>query len=153
MKNLYLKSYAKINLFIKVGKKLRKPMLHDIQSLVFLINLNDEIVIKKNNSKKDSITFIGKFKKNIKKKNNSINKSLFLLRKKNFIKRNNYRIIVKKNIPTYSGFGGGSSNAATIIKYFFRGKKISKKNIDYFSNYLGSDLRLFFNSNRVFERI
>ena len=47
MNNVVLKSYAKINLFLKVGKKLRKTKLHNIQSLIFLISLKDEIVIKK----------------------------------------------------------------------------------------------------------
>ena len=153
MKNLVLKSYAKINLFLKVGRKLRKTRLHNIQSLVFLINLNDEIFIKKIDDSKDSIKFIGKFNKNIKKNNNSISKSLFFLRKKNFIeKRTNYQIIVKKNIPVFSGFGGGSSNAATIIKHFLKEKRISKQNINYFSKHLGSDLRLFFKSKRVFQK-
>ena len=52
-------------------------------------------------------------------KNNSINKSLLLLRRKKFIeKKTNYQIVVKKNIPVFSGLGGGSSNAASIIQYF-----------------------------------
>ena len=65
MKSYTLKSYAKINLFLKVGRKLKKKILHNIQSLVFLINLSDEIVIKKIASSCDKIKFIGKFKKNI----------------------------------------------------------------------------------------
>ena len=153
MKSYTLKSYAKINLFLKVGRKLKKKILHNIQSLVFLINLSDEIVIKKIASSCDKIKFIGKFKKNIKNNDNSIKNSLLLLRKKNFIKKNNYKIIVKKNIPIFSGFGGGSSNAATIIKYFSRGKKISEQNINYFSKYLGSDIRLFFKSKKYSRKI
>ena len=152
MKSYTLKSYAKINLFLKVGRKLKKKILHNIQSFVFLINLSDEIVIKKIASSCDKIKFIGKFKKNIKNNDNSIKNSLLLLRKKNFIKKNNYKIIVKKNIPIFSGFGGGSSNAATIIKYFSRGKKISEQNINYFSKYLGSDIRLFFKSKKIFQK-
>ena len=53
---------------------------------------------------------------NIKKNNNSITKSLLLLRRKKFIeKKTNYQIVVKKNIPVFSGLGGGSSNAASIL--------------------------------------
>jgi len=153
MNNIVLKSYAKINLFLNVGKKLRKIKLHNIQSLIFLISLKDEIIIKKIYGSKDIIKFKGKFKKNIKIKDNSINKSLLLLRRKKFIeKKANYQIIVKKNIPVFSGLGGGSSNAASIIQYFLKGKKISKQDIDYFTKYLGSDLRLFFKSNKVFQK-
>ena len=39
------KSFAKINLFLNVGKKFNKTGLHYIQSLVCLINLFDEIKI------------------------------------------------------------------------------------------------------------
>ena len=45
MKKVILNSYAKVNLFLKVGKKFKKSKLHNIQSLVFLISLNDKIVI------------------------------------------------------------------------------------------------------------
>ena len=153
MSRTVLKSYAKINLFLKVGKKLKKTKLHNIQSLVFLINLNDEIFIKKISGSKDIVKFTGKFKKNIKKNDNSIIKSLLLLKRKKFIeKKTNYQIIVKKNIPVFSGLGGGSSNAASIIQYFLKGKKIQKRNIDYFTKYLGSDLRLFFKSKKVYQK-
>ena len=55
MSRTVLKSYAKINLSLKVGKKLKKTKLHNIQSLVFLINLNDEIFIKKISGPKDIV--------------------------------------------------------------------------------------------------
>jgi len=153
MNNVVLKSHAKINLFLKVGKKLKKTKLHNIQSLIFLINLKDEIIIKKIYGSKDIVKFTGKFKKNIKKKNNSINKSLLLLRRKKFIeKKTNYQIVVKKNIPVFSGLGGGSSNAASIIQYFLKGRKILKQDVDYFSKHLGSDLKLFFKSKKVFQK-
>ena len=153
MKKFVLNSYAKINLFLKVGKKINKKKLHDIQSLVFLINLSDKISIKKINYPKDSIKFTGKFNNNIKKSDNSIKKSLYLLRKKKIIKKNiSYQINVKKNIPVFSGLGGGSSNAATIIRYFLRRKKLLKNNIEYFSEKLGSDLGLFFKSKKIFQK-
>mgnify|MGYP001349752325 FL=1 len=153
MNDVVLKSYAKINLFLKVGKKLKKTKLHNIQSLIFLINLKDEIIIKKIYGSKDVVKFTGKFKKNIKKKNNSIKKSLLLLRRKKFIeKKTNYKIVVKKNIPVFSGLGGGSSNAASVIQYFLKGRKILKQDIDYFSKHLGSDLKLFFKSKKVFQK-
>ena len=38
------KSFAKINLFLNVGKKFNKTGLHNIQSLVCLINLFDGII-------------------------------------------------------------------------------------------------------------
>ena len=80
------KSFAKINLFLKVGKKLNKTGLHNIQSLVCLINLFDEIKIYK--SKKDKIKFTGKFSDNVSLKKNTITDTLSLLRKRGIIDHN-----------------------------------------------------------------
>ena len=53
MNKTKIKSFAKINLFLNVGKKINKTNLHDIQSLVCLVNLSDEIKIQKSKNKKD----------------------------------------------------------------------------------------------------
>ena len=87
MRNKKFKSFAKINLFLNIGNKVNNSGLHNIQSLVFLINLFDEINIKKNKSKTDKIKFYGKFCNKI-NKNNTITKSLYILRKKGFIDQN-----------------------------------------------------------------
>ncbi len=147
----FLKSPAKINLSLKIGKKINYKY-HNIQSVIFLINLHDKITIKKITKKKDILKFTGKFKKNIKLKNNSVLKSMYVLRKKNIISNSsNYEIKVKKNIPVFSGLGGGSSNAATIIKYFYKRRKIIDNDIDYFAKYLGSDFKLFFKNNKIIQ--
>ena len=62
-----IKSYSKINLFLRVLKK-NSGGLHDLQSSVMLIDLYDEINIKKIISKKDEIKFIGQFRKKINNK-------------------------------------------------------------------------------------
>ena len=146
-----LKSPAKINLSLKIGKKINNEY-HDIQSIIFLTNLHDQIVIKKINGQKDKFKFTGKFKKNIKLENNSALKSVYFLRKKNIINnRSKYEIKIKKNIPVFSGLGGGSSNAATIIKYFYKKRKIIDKDINYFARYLGSDFKIFFKNNKIIQ--
>ena len=152
MKNIFLKSPAKINLFLKVGKKIKGKKHHNVQSLVFLTNLNDQIIIKRTKKLRDIIKFRGRFKSDIKKSNNTITKSMYLLRKKKLIdKKDKYEINIKKNIPVFSGLGGGSSNAATLIKYFFKKKKISEQDINFFSKFLGSDLRIFLKTNKIFQ--
>lgn len=151
MVKAFLKSPAKINLSLKIGKKINHEY-HDIQSIIFLTNLHDQIVIKKINGQKDKFKFTGKFKKNIKLENNSALKSIYFLRKKNIInKRSKYEIKIKKNIPVFSGLGGGSSNAATIIKYFYKKRKIIDNDINYFARYLGSDFKIFFKSNKIIQ--
>ena len=151
MVKAFLKSPAKINLSLKIGKKINHEY-HDIQSIIFLTNLHDQIVIKKINGQKDKFKFTGKFKKNIKLENNSALKSVYFLRKKNIINnRSKYEIKIKKNIPVFSGLGGGSSNAATIIKFFYKKRKIIDNDINYFARYLGSDFKIFFKSNKIIQ--
>ena len=42
-----LKSYCKINTFLDVGKIINSQKLHNIKSLIFILNLHDEILIEK----------------------------------------------------------------------------------------------------------
>ena len=63
-----------------------------------------------------TIIFNGKFSKNI-SSSNSISKLLKLLERKKLIHQK-YFIKVTKNIPQKSGLGGGSMNAANILRYF-----------------------------------
>ena len=153
MKYSFLKSYSKINLFLDVGKRNKKIKLHNIKSLIFLIKLFDEIKIKRIYGKKDKISFSGIFAKYVKKNNNTVLQSLSMLRDKGLINPNyNYDIDINKKIPVFSGLGGGSSNSATIIKYFLNKKKLSKKELEYFSSQIGSDLKLFFQSNQLLQK-
>ena len=77
---MVVKSFSKINLSLNVNKKLKNGM-HNIQSHYCLINLHDIIKIKKHNLLKDKIIFTGKFSKGIKKNDNTIIKTLRILRK------------------------------------------------------------------------
>ena len=138
-----IKSYSKINLFLKVLKK-NNDGLHRIQSSVMLLQLHDNISIKKTDKNKDNIKFIGKFKKNINRKVNTISKSLSLLRKHNLINREKkYKITINKKIPVFAGLGGGTSNAVFTIKHFLK-NKINEKLLRMFEEKIGSDFRLFF---------
>ena len=135
-----IKSYAKINLSLSVVGKSKK--LHKIESLVAFIDLYDSISIKTIRSKNHRIVFMGKFKKKI-NSNNTVSKLLNILEKK---KMNNKKFYIKiiKNIPQESGLGGGSMNAANILKYFVKKRiiKISNKEVVSISKLVGSDVVL-----------
>ena len=117
MKNFKIKSYCKVNLSLKIIKKLKNGY-HNISSLITFCDLHDVISVSKINRPKDRISFSGKFCKGINKKANTITKVLNLLRKKNLIKNQSFKINIKKNIPHGSGLGGGSSNASNLLNYF-----------------------------------
>ena len=138
---MVLNSYAKINLSLRINSK-RKDGLHEIQSYFCLINWADKIKLKKIKEKKDKIFFKGPFSKLVNKKNNSIINLFKFLRKLKLIS-NYYSITINKNIPVFGGLGGGTGNAASILKVLLRGK-VSKSLLNKAVSIIGTDLRLFF---------
>ena len=74
-----IKSYAKLNLSLNVTGK--TSALHKIEGIVAFVSLHDEIFIKKIRSKFHTISFRGKFSKNI-GRNNTVSKLLEILEKK-----------------------------------------------------------------------
>tara|TARA_Y200000002_G_C22633029_1_gene643386 strand:+ start:652 stop:1497 length:846 start_codon:yes stop_codon:yes gene_type:complete len=145
MTQLRIKSHAKINLALNITGK--SYLLHKIETIVSFISLHDEIFIKKINSKKHNIIFTGKFSRNI-SKDNTISKLLEILENKDLLKNKKFKILVNKKIPNRAGLGGGSMNAANILKYFVKKKiiRISKKGLEEISNLIGSDVVLGLNS-------
>ena len=135
-----IKSFAKINLALNVTGKTSK--LHKIESLVAFIDLHDLILIKKINSKKHQIIFGGKFSKNI-SPINTVSRLLGILDKKKLI-RHKFLVKIKKNIPQKAGLGGGSMNAASILKFLIEKKivKMSVKKIQNIARDIGSDVIL-----------
>ena len=117
MKKFNIKSYCKINLSLKIIKKLKNGY-HSISSLITFCDLYDIISVSKINTSKDKVIFSGKFSKGIDKKVNTATKVLALLRKQSFIKNQSFKINIQKNIPHGSGLGGGSSNASNLLHYF-----------------------------------
>ena len=143
MKNIKIKSYCKINLSLRVIKKLQSGY-HSIVSLITFCDLHDIISISKTTSLKDKISFSGQFKKNINKRSNTISKTLDLLKKIKFIEKQAYKINIKKNIPHGSGLGGGSSNAAALLNFFVSKMKIKASNslLEKVSKKIGSDVSI-----------
>ena len=141
MKNFKIKSYCKINLSLRVIKKLNNNY-HNIISLITFCDLHDVISISKTKSLKDKISFSGKFKKGINKKSNTITKILSLLRRAKLLEKQAFKVNIKKNIPHGSGLGGGSSNAADLLN-FFNSKmklKLKKNKIKKLARKIGFDV-------------
>ena len=126
MKNFKIKSYCKVNLSLKIRKKLKNGY-HNISTLITFCDLYDLISISKINKSKDKISFSGKFCKGIDKKSNTVTEVLKLLRKKKLLKNQSFKINIKKNIPHGSGLGGASSNASNLLNYFNNKMKLKLK--------------------------
>ena len=139
-----IKSFAKINLALRVTGKLSK--LHKIESIVKFIKLHDLITIKKIKSKKHKISFYGKFSKNI-NKNNTVEKLFKILDEQKLLDKKKFQIKIKKDIPQEAGLGGGSMNAANILNFLLKNRiiKLNKKKILEIANSIGSDVILGIN--------
>ena len=141
MNNFKIKSYCKINLSLRVLKKLNSGY-HNIISLITFCDLHDVISISKIRNLKDKINFSGKFKRGINKKSNTITEVLNLLRNKKLLENQAFKINIKKNIPHGSGLGGGSSNAADLLNYcnLKMKLKLNKNKIKKLASQIGSDV-------------
>ncbi len=148
MSYLKIRSYAKLNLALNIVGK--NKSLHKIESIISFIDLYDLIKIKKIKSKKHIIKFSGKFYQNI-NKNNTISKLLEILEERKILKDIKFQIIIHKCIPNKAGLGGGSMNAATILKFLIKKKiiKIKKHEIIKISNLIGSDVILGLKSKSI----
>ena len=137
-----ISSFAKINLSLNIISR-RSNGFHNIESLVTFAKLSDEIKIRKIKKPNHKISFSGRFSKGI-KRNNTVSKMLFLLEKNRILENNKFQIKIKKNIPQKAGLGGGSMNAASIIKYFISKKIITipKNKIIDLAYKVGSDIPL-----------
>ena len=147
MKKFKIKCFCKVNLCLKVIKKITKNY-NVIKSLIMICNIYDIITISTNNDSRDKISFSGKFKKGINKKNNTISKALLLLRKKKLLTNQYFNINVKKNIPHGSGLGGASSNAANLINFLKQKKflKINENSKAKIARKIGFDVPILLNN-------
>lgn len=134
------KSPCKINLFLDIKSK-REDGYHLIESLFHTIDLFD--IIKIEESKEFKISTSGKYKLNDNEEDNIVAKIFYHFKNQMELKKN-YKINIEKNIPTGAGLGGGSSNAATMIKFFLEELNIKPDNelIESFSKF-GADIPFF----------
>ena len=146
-KKYIIKSFSKINLHLNVLQK-NKNNLHKIESLVMFCGIHDRIELKKSKTNLHNINFVGKYSNGLQKKN-TIKDLLSILDKKKYLKNQKFNIKITKNIPHRSGMGGGSMNAASILKFFIDKNFINlqKTEIMNVAKKIGSDVVLGLNNN------
>jgi len=149
MFNKIIKSFAKINIGLRVLKK-REDGFHDLETIFYPVKLFDDISIQIQPS-------ISKFNSVILKSNKTyipLTKDNLCYRAieyffKAFYIKECYTIslYLKKNIPIGGGLGGGSSNAATLIRALINFFKIDielyRKTILKLALSIGSDVPFF----------
>ena len=141
MQPLICKSFAKLNLCLHVLNR-REDGFHNINSIFCIINLFDTISFQRNNSnsinlKTNAITLDAN--------NNLVTKAYNVVSELYDV--GGVDIFLNKKIPSGSGLGGGSSNAAVTllaINEIFK-LNISKINLMKMSEEIGADVPFFIN--------
>jgi len=137
---MLLNSYAKINLYLKIGKKLRSGY-HNIQSVMQPIELHDNISFEKLN---EDLIIVQSNNPDLESKGNLAYKAASLLKDK-FKVKEGVRINIEKTIPMSAGLGGGSSNAANALVTLNKiwNLKLAQKKLIEFGTEIGSDVPFF----------
>ena len=139
MKEILLKSYSKVNIGLKVVRK-RKDGYHDIQTVFQELDFHDQILLKKSNSGCSFTSNVTWLEDN---NSNLCVKAWEILAEKHNI--SGVHIDLEKNIPPGSGLGGGSSNAASVLKGLARlyNLNIRYKDLIKISSLIGADVPFF----------
>ena len=142
-----LKAYGKINLYLKVIKKL-KNKYHEIETLFCFFDIYDQILVS-SNTRKNQIIFTGKFSKGISNTNNTVSKLLNILKKYPKFNIHKFKITIIKNIPQGSGFGGGSADVSALLIFFNKYLKLNlkRKILSSICKKIGSDVEPSLNTN------
>lgn len=133
-----VKSYAKINLGLHVVKKTRKNY-HKLQMIMTEIDLYDEIIFEENN---DIIVIMDN---DICSMENNLCYKVANYLKDRYNVRTGIKITINKNIPDGGGLGGGSSNAAVVLKYLNKmwNLNLRKKHLMKIGYKFGCDIPFF----------
>ncbi len=148
MDSLKLNSPAKLNLNLSVLRK-RIDGMHEIKTRFQLINLSDEVLIKKTSSK--SISVKTNLAPSIENKKNIVFSAIKLL-SDHIGKEIHCEVDIVKNIPLGGGLGGGSSNAATAligINFLFE-LGLTSKELMKLGEKLGADVPFFIFGKNAF---
>ncbi len=113
MTEIKISSSAKINLFLEVLGK-RKDGYHQIETVFQEIDLHDNISIKDREGGDINVEVSPAL--NIAKENNIAYKAAKLIQNKARQFNKGADIFIEKRIPIGRGLGGGSSNAASVLK-------------------------------------
>lgn len=134
-----LQSYAKINLTLDIIGKDPSDGYHYIDSLFQLVSLADTIEIEPVDADSDNIQFINA----VVEGDTTVHKALRLFKQK-FQDHKNYSIRIHKTIPMGAGLGGGSSNAAYVLRALAAINNIPLESVIPIGPKIGSDVPFFF---------
>jgi len=132
---------AKINLALEVTGR-RRDGFHEIDTVMTTVNLFDNISIKP--SEKFSVNFTGPYSQGIDPSNDLAGRAAIELAKIAGCEPN-VAITIEKQIPSSAGLGGGSSDAAAVLRGLNRFWNLNQelKDLEKIASKIGSDVSFF----------
>lgn len=138
-----IKSFSKLNLFLNIKEK-RNDGFHNIESVFQAVSLFDTLNIELD--RKLSLHYgAGKFPVSYSVENDILYKTYNAFAKMTTLPPVKMSLI--KNIPMGAGMGGGSADAAALIRYFMKKKLINlnQSELEQLASTIGSDVPFFIN--------
>lgn len=137
MRRLRIKAYAKFNPFLAVGP-LRPDGFHEVRTILQAIELHDLVDFASSESFELTCSM-----PELSGEKNLAWKALRLVAE--LVEVPNVQIHIHKNVPTSAGLGGGSSDAAAVIRAVdaWLGRVISKQDMLAIGAACGSDVPFF----------
>jgi len=133
---MILRANAKLNLSLFVTGIDPSDGYHTLDSLFQEISWADHIQIR--SAEKDRVYFVGADIKG----DSTVHKALRLFKQASGLKQN-FEIQVEKQIPMGAGLGGGSSDAATVLKALNKLSPLPEETLVEIAQKIGSDVPFF----------
>ena len=137
-----IKSYAKINISLNIKGK-REDGYHELDSLMVPIELHDSIVISSLVGKEDNFVTVDDFSE-LENRYNLVSTAINAMSERYGFK-DKYRVFIHKVIPMQAGLGGGSSNAAFVMREVNSIQKLNlgEEELIEIATPLGADIPFF----------
>jgi 4-diphosphocytidyl-2-C-methyl-D-erythritol kinase len=137
-------SNAKINLYLKIGRKLKNGY-HELKSVMQKIDLADNMHLEPLNEDKVIIECTNK---ELEGEENLAYTAAMLLKKEYKVKAG-VKIFIEKAVPLEAGLGGGSSNAATTLMALNKmwSLRLKENELIHLASRIGSDVPFFIGEN------
>ncbi len=116
---------AKVNLTLNVGRAISEGRFkgyHPVDSLVVFADFGDELIFERSDNPKFEIT--GEFLHGL-----EFDESNLIRQALNKSEANPHSVTLTKNIPVSAGLGGGSANAAAVLRQFDAMKNVDDADI------------------------
>jgi 4-diphosphocytidyl-2-C-methyl-D-erythritol kinase len=133
---VHLKSSAKINLTLDILGRDERVGKHFVNTILYRVDsMQDELFLTRRDDDENRVhcDYPGIPKGNL----NTVVLALESLNEKG------WDVKIKKQIPTQAGLGGGSGNAAAILKYFGEKKRLPEEHLHDLAKQIGADVPFF----------